>query len=136
MEIWRDIQGYEGVYQISNLGNVKRLAYTIKNPGPRANGSILSFKEHLLKPRKITHGYLSVALYKNGTRKDYKLHRLVATHFISNPNGLPEVNHKDENKQNNCVDNLEWCTHKYNANYGSRPKRIGEFHSKRKRRKL
>ena len=133
MEIWKDIKDYEGIYQISSLGNVKRLAYKIKNPAPRANGSMLNFEEHLLKPRIITHGYLSVALYKNGIRKDYKLHRLVAQHFIPNPENKPEVNHKDENKTNNCVDNLEWCTHLYNSNYGTRPERIGKFHSGRKR---
>ena len=133
MEEWRDIRGYEGIYKISNLGRVKRLAYEIQNPSPRANGSMLKFKEHLLTPRRITHGYLSVALYKKGTRKDYKLHRLVAEAFIPNPENKPEINHKDENKANNEVINLEWCTHKYNSNYGTRPKRIGDFHSRRLR---
>lgn len=133
MEEWKAVYGYETIYEISNFGRVKRLAYEIENPSPKASGSILKFEEHLLKPRKITHGYFSVALYKQGKRKDYKLHRLVATHFIPNPDNLPEVNHKDEDKSNNCVDNLEWCTHKYNSNYGTRPQRIGEFHSKRRR---
>lgn len=131
-EIWKDICEYKGIYQVSNCGRVKRLAYEIKNPAPRANGSVLKFKEHLLTPRKITHGYLSIMLYKKGKPKNYKIHRLVAQAFIPNPDNLPEVNHKDEDKTNNCVDNLEWCTHKYNSNYGTRPKRIGEFHAKRK----
>lgn len=131
MEEWKDIKGYENIYQVSNLGRVKRLSYVVKNPGPRANGSMLKFKEHLLKPRKITHGYLSVMLYKNGVPKNYKIHRLVAQAFIPNLLNLPEVNHKDEDKTNNQVENLEWCTHIYNSNYGTRPKRIGEVHSKR-----
>lgn len=134
MEEWKDIQDYKGIYQVSNLGRVKRLAYEIKNPSPRANGSILKFKEHLLTPRIITHGYLSVMLYKKGIPKNFKIHRLVAQHFIPNPKDLPEVNHKDEDKTNNNVENLEWCTHRYNSRYGTRPARIGEFHSNRKRK--
>lgn len=130
MEIWKDIREYEGVYQVSNFGKVKRLAYEIKNPSPKANGSILKFKEHLLTPRKVTHGYLSVILYKKGKPKNYKIHRLVAEAFIPNPDRLSEVNHKDENKMNNHIDNLEWVTHKENANYGTRPSRIGNKHSK------
>ena len=72
---------------------------------------------------------------KDKKRHKWRIHRLVAETFIPNPDNLPEVNHKDENKLNNEASNLEWCTHKYNSNYGSRPRRIGEFHSKRKRRK-
>jgi hypothetical protein len=107
----------------------------LKILGPRANGSYLKFKEHLLTPRKITHGYLSVMLYKNGKPKNYKIHRLVAQAFLSNPEGLPEVNHKDEDKTNNHVNNLEWCTHKYNSRYGTRPRRIKESLIKIKRKK-
>ena len=130
MEKWKDIHGYEGVYQVSNLGKVKRLTYETRNPSPRANGSILKFKEHLLKLRKTTDGYLSVMLYKNGKPTDYKVHRLVATAFVFNPDNLPEVNHKDENKENNHSDNLEWCDHLYNSNYGTRGERIGGKHSR------
>lgn len=105
-EYWRPVVGYEGLYMVSNLGRVKSLNY--KNTG----------KEHELSPVLIG-GYKRVLLYKNRNRKHYLVHRLVAMAFLPNPNNLPEVNHKDEDKFNNCVDNLEWCTRKYNNNYGT-----------------
>lgn len=105
MEIWKDIKGYEGLYQVSNLGRVKSLGRFHKFP----NGGIYEIKPRILKNATETSGYLFVALY-NGYRKQYKIHRLVAEAFIPNPNNLPQVNHKDLNKQNNRVDNLEWCT--------------------------
>lgn len=113
-EIWKDIEGYEGLYQVSNLGRVKSLNY--KRSG----------KEGILTPTPIYGGYMHINLYKNGKPKPYLIHRLVAQSFIPNPNNLPEVNHKDENKENNSVDNLEWCTSKYNANHGTRNKRVSE----------
>ena len=113
MEIWKDIEGYEGKYQVSNYGNVKSLNYRRKG------------KERLLKSNQYTNGYLCVMLCNN-TRKHYSIHRLVADAFIHNPDNLPCVNHKDENKHNNHVDNLEWCTYEYNSNYGSRNERIRE----------
>ena len=112
-EIWKDIKGYEGKYQVSNLGNVKAVHYH--------NGG----KEKLLK-RGNTRGYLTVVLCKNGQMKTYRVHRLVAETFISNPNNLPCVNHKDENTLNNNANNLEWCTEKYNNNYGTKKARISE----------
>ena len=110
-EIWKDIQGYEGLYRVSNLGRVK---------------SFHKAKEHILSPGKDKDGYFQVQLYKNGINKMRKVHRLVAQAFISNPNNLPQINHKDENKQNNNVDNLEWCTNEYNHNYGTAVKRAAE----------
>lgn len=98
IEEWRDIVGYEGLYEISNWGRVRR------------NGKII-------KPGKNNLGYLQVALYKNGLQKHALIHRLVALAFLPNPNNYPEVNHRDEDKTNNAVENLEWCTRKYNANY-------------------
>lgn len=103
-EIWKDITGYEGLYQVSNLGRVKSL----KND-----------KEKILKPAISSKGYLFVNLYKQQKTTHYKVHRIVAKAFIPNPNNLPQVNHKDEDKTNNCVINLEWCTAKYNINYGT-----------------
>jgi len=103
MEIWKDIKGYEGIYKISNYGNVKSLNFNRTN------------KEKLLKNRIVNEGYVQVVLYKNSKRKAYYVHCLVANHFIENPNNLPEVNHKDGNKQNNNVDNLEWVTSKENS---------------------
>lgn len=98
-EIFLDVEGYETLYEISNLGNVRN----------KASG-------RLLKPRKSSNGYLRVILYKgDGTYKNYSVHRLVANAFLPNPLNLPEVNHKDFNKLNNSVDNLEWCSRQYNA---------------------
>lgn len=117
-EIWKDIKGYEGLYQVSNLGKVKSLARFIQRN--RVGGRY--YPELILKPtiNIKRYGYLYVHLHKKGVTKVVTVHRLVAEAFISNPNNLPEINHKDENKSNNCVDNLEWCTSKYNANYGNR----------------
>lgn len=101
-EIWKDIEGYEGLYQVSNMGRVR------------------SLRKNIILRQSITNGYEKAALYKN--KKGYKyflIHRLVANAFIPNPDNLPQVNHKDENKLNNCVDNLEWCTQEYNINYGT-----------------
>lgn len=114
VEEWKDIKGYEGRYQISSLGRVKSLPKDIKNP----NG-IFKSKEKILKPNNV-NGYYKVQLYENNIRKSFFIHRLVAEAFIKNINNYSEVNHKDENKQNNKVENLEWCTSLYNANYGTR----------------
>lgn len=113
-EIFLDIEGYEGLYQVSNLGNVKSLNYHNTK------------KEKILKPRITINGYLKVSLCKNKTIKYFLVHRLVANAFIENPNNYPIINHKDENKQNNVVSNLEWCTNKYNTNYGSCIKKMSE----------
>ena len=113
-EIWKDIPGYEGLYQVSNFGNIKSLNW--KNMGKAKN--------MYLKPH--CHGYLQIELFNNGVKKTYMVHRLVAQSFIDNPGGYPFVNHKDENKTNNCAWNLEWCTAKYNSNYGTLPQRISE----------
>ena len=107
-EEWRDIKGYEGKYQVSNLGRVKSLNY-------RRTG-----KEEILTNTPNEKGYLYLFLYKKGKRKPYYIHRLVTDAFIVNPNNYEEVNHKDEDKTNNNVDNLEWCSRKYNMNYGTR----------------
>lgn len=109
-EVWKDVKGYEGLYQVSNLGRVKSLA-RILNDGRK-------WKEKVLKLGKDKDGYLQVHLYKNGKPKMFKIYRLVAEAFIPNPDSLPCVNHKDEDKTNNTVENLEWCTHEYNVNYG------------------
>ena len=108
-EIWKDIEGYEGLYQVSNLGRVRSLRRNI-----------------ILRQSIERNGYERILLYKNKGYKHFLIHRLVATAFIPNPNNLPQVNHKDENKLNNCVDNLEWCTQEYNHNYGTINIRISQ----------
>lgn len=110
-EIWKYIQGYEGLYQISNLGRVKSLNYNHTK------------KEKILQYRINERGYKYISLCVNNIRKSFKIHRLVAEAFIPNPHNYPCINHKDEDKTNNCVDNLEWCTYKYNSNYGTAIKR-------------
>ena len=106
-EIWKDVKGYKGLYQVSNLGRVRSL------------GSDRWHKGRILKPSFDGKGnYLFVGLHKDKRVKLATIHRLVAEHFIPNPNDLPCVNHIDEDKTNNRFDNLEWCTHQYNSNYG------------------
>lgn len=117
-EIWKDIAGYEVLYQVSNLGRVKSL------------GNYKSRREKILKPNPDKDGYLHVILCKNGKGKNKSVQQLVLGAFDSNPNNLTEVNHKDENKANNRLDNLEWCDPKYNRNYGTRNERIAKKLSK------
>lgn len=118
-EEWRDIAGYEGIYQVSNLGRVKSL---YKGMG----------KERYLKPIDNGKGYLHVYLSLNGAKRPFIIHRLVATTFIPNPNEFSDVNHKDEDKSNNKVSNLEWVSHIYNCNYGTRNDRIYNLYPRRK----
>lgn len=117
-EIWKDIKDYEGHYQVSNLGNVR---------------SIKNNKKILLKPYKNVKrsGYLEVYLRLPGSKKTFKIHRLVAQAFIENPNNLPQINHKDENKEHNNVNNLEWCDGNYNIHYGTALIRMGKSHRKK-----
>lgn len=110
-EIWKDIIGYEGLYQVSNFGRVKSFKFG---------------KERILKPGTNKYGYLIVILCKNGKVKHFYVHRLVAEAFIPNPHNYPCVNHKDECKTNNNVNNLEWCTYTYNNNYGTKIERISK----------
>ena len=114
-EIWKDIFGYEGLYQVSNLGRVRSLKFG---------------KERILSIRRSKFGYLLVNLCKNSDMKTFRVHRLVGQSFIPNPNNLPEINHRDEDKTNNKVVNLEWCSSKYNANFGTRNQRQAEKCSK------
>ena len=116
-EIWLPVVEYDGYY-ISNLGRVM---------SARRKSQII------LKPLKSKFGYCRVCLFNEKGRRWVAIHRLVARAFIPNPNNLPEVNHKDEDRTNNRVDNLEWCTAEYNTNYGTRNVRAGETLSKMKK---
>ena len=118
MEIWKDVVGYEGYYQVSNKGNVKTIERTVRF-GRQSRIVPEIIKEKVPDKR----GYLTVMLSKGNKVKNAKIHRLVAEAFIPNPLNLPEVNHKDEDKTNNCVHNLEWCEHLYNVMYGTKLER-------------
>lgn len=107
MEIWKDVKGFEGLYQVSNYGNVKS-------------------KRTILKPSTRKDGRKQVVLSKNGKKSTFKIHRLVAIAFIENPLNLKEINHKDEDPANNNVNNLEWCDRMYNQHYGTAIERMSK----------
>jgi hypothetical protein len=118
-EIWKDISGYEGLYQISNKGRVKSLDRIMQKP------KLYTVRGKILKQGYTGH-YLFVNLAKEGKYENKYIHRMVAEAFIPNDDGKTQVKHIDENTKNNCVENLEWCTAKHNANHGSRNKKISE----------
>ena len=115
IEEWRPVVGYEGLYEVSNTGRVRSVdRYVVDSLGHRR-----FYKGKVLSIVKNKNGYLLINLYCNEKNKKCLVHRLVAEAFVSNPDNLPEVNHKDEDKTNNRVDNLEWCSRKYNVNFGT-----------------
>lgn len=122
-EIWRDIEGYEGLYQVSNLGRVKRLER--KSPHDR-RGGISILQEKILSPTDNGNGYKIISFRVPGSRKNYYVHRLVAQAFVANPRNVDYVNHIDRNRENNSADNLEWCTQAENiahsAEYMRKPR--------------
>lgn len=118
-EIWKDIKGFEGLYMVSNIGRVKRLPRYVRVCG----GSKRLLEETILTPTRCKNGYLEVQMGIGRKRYIRLLHRAVAEAFIENPHNYPQVNHKDEDITNCRADNLEWCTAKYNANYGTRNER-------------
>lgn len=121
-EIWKPVRGYEGIYEVSNTGKIRSLDRMATSQG-KAHKTVYG---KLLKSGLQRNGYLRVDLCKDGEIQHCFVHRIVADAFVENPNSFPMVNHKDENKANNNADNLEWCTAKYNSNYGTRGKRIAE----------
>ena len=132
---WKPIEGYEGLYEVSNLGNIKSLNYNKTG------------EKRILKPCKTRIGYLQVHLYKNSKIYTKLVHRLVAETFIPNPENKPQVNHIDGNKQNNAISNLEWCTPKENQQHawntelhkplkGEKNPMYGKHHTEETRKKL
>lgn len=127
-ERWRKVRDYEDLYVVSSCGRVRSLDRIMFNGG--------IWKGRIMSQSNDKDGYKQLKLCKEGIRKDFKVHRLVAKAFIPNPNNLPQVNHIDEVKSNNHADNLEWCTNEYNSNYGTRNKRISKAHLGKKKRCL
>lgn len=128
-EIWKDIENYENLYQISNFGRVKSLFRIIKT----IKGYNITIKEKILKTVIDNTGYYAVSLWKNNKQSRLHIHRLVAKHFIINKNNKPFINHIDGNKLNNCVDNLEWCTplennvHAYNIGLNPSRRKVNQY---------
>ena len=122
MELWKPIKGYEGLYEVSNLGRVRSLTRDIRIRRGKSE-YVYTKNGNIVEPQERQHGYLGVCLYghggKNGRFTQKSVHRLVAEAFVENPNGYEEVNHKNENKKDNRVENLEWCTHRQNTLYGT-----------------
>lgn len=114
-ELWKEIKNTEGNYLVSNKGRIFAKSRMVKN----GDNTFRYTNSHFMTPRKQNSGYLTVHIMN----KNKLIHRLVAEAFIDNPLNYPQVNHRDEDKTNNCVDNLEWCTSKYNMNYGNRRKK-------------
>ena len=120
-ETWKPIIGYEKSYEVSNLGNVRSIDRFVNNKNGVPN-SIRNGRQ--LAQFHTSMGYLRVGLKANGKEENYFVHRLVAEAFIPNPNHYSCINHKDENRSNNCVSNLEWCSYKYNNDYGNRKSKV------------
>lgn len=119
-EEWKPIPGFEGMYEVSTWGRVKSYLYSKR----------YKTSERILSPGKNNKGYYFVTLCKDNKKKKCTIHRLVAEAFIFNPSNFPQVNHKDEHKENNCVSNLEWCDCSYNNSYGTKLQRAAEKCSK------
>lgn len=118
--IWKDIPGYEGFYMVSSDGLVRSVDRDV-NKTSFGKEIIVPMKGRLLSQTKTNAGYMQVHLFKDGKQKNMQVHRLVAMAFIPNPQNLPQINHRDEDRLNNRMENLEWCTAQYNGSYGSRP---------------
>lgn len=126
IELWKWIPGWEGYYMASTHGRIKSVDRYVNGNG----SSKFLIKGRILKGTPDKDGYILVILSKHNKKKGFHIHRLVALTFIPNPNNWPQVNHIDENKTNNTVENLEWCTAKYNSNYGTHIERYSQANRK------
>ena len=133
-EIWKDIYyvdsisgeiiDYRGYYQASNFGRIRSVDRTINRTASQRNKKCVIERKGRITKETIVRKYPHVVLHKNGSTKALQVHRIIASMFVPNPDNLPCVNHKSEVKTENYAENLEWCTHKYNCNYGERNKKI------------
>lgn len=121
-EVWKDVVGYKGYYQVSNLGRIRTVGRVVS----ACYKSRQFIQGRIICPNRFPKGYLGCTLYKNGSQKLRYIHRLVAEAFIPNPDNYPQVNHIDEDKSNNRVENLEWCTALYNMNAGTVTARLSK----------
>lgn len=130
-ETWRDIPNYEGLYQVSSIGNIRSLDREIR-AGCRWKGTKPAKirGRNIVATPNIKKGYLTVCLYKAGKYRRFSVHRLVAAAFIPNPYGHPCINHKNEICTDNRIENLEWCSYRYNNNYGTHTQRMRKTKSK------
>lgn len=129
-EIWKDINGYEGLYQVSTLGRVRSYDYEVTWVHPVSGAVVTQTRKGRIRTIRKGSGGYSMVVIKN---KGLLVHRLVAEAFIPNPDNLPQVNHKNEVKSDNRVENLEWCTQKYNINYGTGTERSTEGRAYRRK---
>lgn len=130
-EEWRDIKGYEGYYQVSSLGRVRSVERAV-----RVGDFFVTRRSKIRKISKRSNGYYGLLLSKDDVNTNFNIHRLVAETFIPNPFNLPQINHKNEDKSDNRVENLEWCSAKYNSNYGTRNERVMQNNSRMWGRKV
>lgn len=120
-EIWRPIVGYEGLYEVSSTGRIRSVDRIVFQQGRNQ-----MYRGKIMMPYKNNSGYYAIRLSKNNKKNNELVHRIVAKAFIPNPNNYPVINHKDEVRINNNISNLEWCTYKYNINYGTARERLSE----------
>lgn len=119
VEVWKDIEGFEDLYQVSNFGQVRSLPHPYMSSSKLGKLYTKQCKGRILRQWISDDGYYCVTLSKDGVHEHKRVHRLVAEAFIPNPDNLPYINHKDESRTNNLPSNLEWCTQEYNVNYGT-----------------